>query len=253
MRGDAEHLPQCAVRLDQYLQRRVPVRVGQCAACASRQPGPLTGPGAPRPSPHSAVNPMQFPTLRGCAAALILCAALPALAEVPAKPVAQPAAKAAPKAAVKAAKAVAAKKALTPPPEPVLVEADEAQLAASERAYLGDYACEFKETVHIDKHPRNAGYINVAWKKQLITMKPVLSSTGALRLEDVSGRTLMIQIANKSMLLDTSIGQRLLDDCVHPEQIKLMEAARAAKLANPEADAAEAARNSLGITPTAGK
>lgn len=190
---------------------------------------------------------MQIPPLRHTAAALILCAALPVLAQTaPAKPAAKPAAVAKP------AKA-AAKKTPPPPPEPVLTEADEAQLAASERAYLGDYACEFKETVHIDKHPKVAGYINVAWKKQLITMKPVLSSTGALRLEDVTGRTLMIQIANKSMLLDTKIGQRLLDDCVHPEQERLIAAAKAAKLADPEGEAAEAARNGLGITPKAGK
>ena len=129
----------------------------------------------------------------------------------------------------------------------------ETQLAAAERAYLGDYACEFKESVHINKHPKVAGYINVAWKKQVITMKPVLSSTGALRLEDVTGRTLMIQIANKSMLLDTKIGQRLLDDCVHPEQTKLMEAAKAARIADPEAEAAAQARNGLGITPTGSK
>jgi len=148
---------------------------------------------------------------------------------------------------------VQAKKAPPPPPEPVLLDADEAQLAAAERAHLGDYACEFKHSVHIDKHPKVAGYITVAWQKLTLTMKPVLSSTGALRLEDVTGRTLMIQIANKSMLLDTKIGQRLLDDCVHPEQEKLMAAAKAARMADPEADAAESARNSLGITPAAGK
>jgi len=195
---------------------------------------------------------MQFLPLRSSVAALILCAALPALAQTPAakpgdkpaavKPAARPMAKAAP-----------AKKTPPPPPEPVLTDADEMQLAAAERAYLGDYGCEFKETVRIDKHPKVAGYINVAWKKLLITMKPVLSSTGALRLEDVTGRTLMIQIANKSMLLDTKIGQRLLDDCVHPEHVKLMEAAKAARIADPEAEAAAAARSSLGITPTAGK
>lgn len=194
-----------------------------------------------------------MPSLRGSAAALILCAALPALAQTaPAKPAAAKPAAAKP-AAKATAKAAPAKKTPSPPPEPVLVDADEAQLAAAERAYLGDYACEFKESVHIDKHPKTAGYINVAWKKQVITMKPVLSSTGALRLEDVTGRTLMIQIANKSMLLDTKIGQRLLDECIHPEQVKLMEAARAAKINDPEAEAAAAARNSLGITPTAGK
>lgn len=190
---------------------------------------------------------MLSPSLRGCAAALVLCAALPALADPsPDKPAA---AKPAPKAAAKPL--AAAKKAPPPPPEPVLTDADETQLAAAERAYLGDYACEFKETVHIDKHPKVAGYINVAWKKNLITMKPVLSSTGALRLEDVTGRTLMIQIANKSMLLDTKIGQRLLDDCVHPEQARLMAEAQAAKIADPEAEAAASARSSLGITPTA--
>jgi hypothetical protein len=191
---------------------------------------------------------MQFLSLRGGAAALILCAALPAMAvqTTPAKP-------AATKPAAKSAKAAPAKKTPAPPPEPVLAEADEAQIAASERAYLGDYACEFKETVHIDKNPKVAGYIDVAWKKQVITMKPVLSSTGALRLEDVTGRTLMIQIANKSMLLDTKLGQRLLDDCVHPEQARLMAEAKAAKINDPEAEAAAAARNSLGITPAAGK
>jgi hypothetical protein len=189
---------------------------------------------------------MPMPSLRGSAAALILCAALPALAQTaPAKPTAKPAHKAA------AAKAAPVKKAPPVPAESVLADADEAQLAAAERAYLGDYACEFKETVHIDKHPKVAGYLDVAWKKQVFTMKPVLSSTGALRLEDVTGRTLMIQIANKSMLLDTKIGQRLIDDCIHPEQKRLMEEARAAKINDPEAEAAESARNGLGITPVA--
>ena len=195
---------------------------------------------------------MQFPSLRGSAAALILCAALPVLAQTPApKPAAKPAVKAA--TSTKSAKAAPTKKTPAPPPEPVLVDADEAQLAAAERAYLGEYACEFKQTVHIEKHPKIAGYINVGWQKQTFTMKPVLSSTGALRLEDVTGRTLMIQIANKSMLLDTKIGQRLLDDCVHPEQARLMAESKELQNADPEAQAAASARNSLGITPTAGK
>jgi hypothetical protein len=199
---------------------------------------------------------MLFPSLRGSAAALILCAALPALAQAPApkpaaaKPAAAKPAGAKPAPAKPAPKAVAKKTTPPPPPEPVLVDADEAQLAAAERAYLGDYACEFKETVHIAKHPKTAGYVDVLWKKNRITMKPVLSSTGALRLEDVTGRTLMIQIANKSMLLDTKIGQRLLDECIHPEQEKLIAAAKAARIADPEAEAAATARSSLGITPS---
>ncbi|CAM3954946.1 hypothetical protein [Roseateles saccharophilus] len=181
---------------------------------------------------------MQSFSLRGSAAALILSTALSALAQTtPAKPAV------APHATKKIAKAAPAKKA--PPPEPVLTEASEEQLAAADRAYLGEYHCEFKQVIDIEKHPKMAGYIDVAWQKQRITMKPVLSSTGALRLEDVTGRTLMIQIANKSMLLDTKLGQRLVDDCVHPEQARLMAEARAAAAAHPET----AAANSIGITP----
>jgi hypothetical protein len=186
-------------------------------------------------------------SFRSAAAALVLSAALPALAQAPAN---KPAA--AKPASAKPAAKTPAKKNSPPPPEPVLTDADEMQLAAAERAHLGDYACEFKESVHIQKHPKVAGYVDVVWKKNTFTMKPVLSSTGALRLEDVTGRTLMIQIANKSMLLDTKIGQRLLDECVHPEQERLMAAAKAARMQDPEAEAA-AARNSLGITPAAGK
>ena len=49
-------------------------------------------------------------------------------------------------------------------------------------------------------------------------MKPVLSSTGALRLEDVKGQTLLLQIANKSMLMDQKAGRRVVDGCVHEKQ-----------------------------------
>jgi hypothetical protein len=36
--------------------------------------------------------------------------------------------------------------------------------------------------------------------------------------EDVKGVGLLIQIANKSMLMDTKAGKRLVDDCVHEKQ-----------------------------------
>jgi hypothetical protein len=51
-----------------------------------------------------------------------------------------------------------------------------------------------------------------------------LSSTGALRLEDVKGQTLMLQIAHKSMLMDVKIGQRLVDDCMHAKQLEAKRA-----------------------------
>ena len=118
-----------------------------------------------------------------------------------------------------------------PPPPPPLPEADEDQLAAAQRAYLGTYDCEFKQTINISLDPKNLGYVDVHLLKQVYVMKPVLSSTGALRLEDVTGRTLMIQIANKSMLLDVKLGQRLVDDCISPQQRELMAQMAAAKAA----------------------
>lgn len=136
-----------------------------------------------------------------------------------------------PAAAKPAAKAKPKATKPVPPPPPPLPEADEAQLAAAERAYLGTYDCEFKQTIHISKDAKDVGYIDVVLGKQTFVMKPVLSSTGALRLEDVTGKTLMIQIANKSMLLDVKLGQRLVDDCISPQQRELIAAMAAAKAA----------------------
>jgi hypothetical protein len=108
------------------------------------------------------------------------------------------------------------------PPAPALPLADAEQLVAAALAYLGDYECEFNEKVEIEKSPRFEGYLDVKHRKSLWTMKPVLSKTGALRLEDVKGRTLLLQIANKSMLMDVKIGQRLVDNCIHEKQREAM-------------------------------
>ena len=102
------------------------------------------------------------------------------------------------------------------------------QLAAAALAHYGDYACEFDQTVNVGATPQHDGYVDVHFKSQTWTMKPVLSSTGALRLEDVKGRMLMLQIANKSMLMDASLGQRVVDGCMHEKQ-RMATAAAAAQ------------------------
>lgn len=174
---------------------------------------------------------------------LVACGAAVAQSSAPAKPAAKPA-------AVKAAKAAPAKAAA--PAAPVLADASDEQIEAAKRAYLGVYECEFKQSVNLQPHPKVAGYVDVAWQKQVITMKPVLSSTGALRLEDVTGRTLMIQIGNKSMLMDTKIGQRLVDECIHPEQRALIEAHKAARAAAAASGVPFDNGSGLGIAPKSG-
>ncbi|MBV8379256.1 MAG: hypothetical protein JO369_00635 [Paucibacter sp.] len=104
------------------------------------------------------------------------------------------------------------------PAAPALPDATPEQLDAAKMVYIGKYECEFKETVDVEANAKHNGYIDVHWRKNTYTMKPVLSSTRAIRLEDVTGKTLVVQIANKSMLLDVKLGQRLVDDCESSEQ-----------------------------------
>ena len=118
------------------------------------------------------------------------------------------------------AKSKPAPKAAAAPAAKPLPPASQEQLDAAERTLFGAYACEFDQKIDIEMNPKSRGYVDVKFKTSVFTMKPVLSSTGALRLEDVTGRTLMLQIANKSMLLDTKIGQRMVDNCIHPTQAK---------------------------------
>ena len=104
-------------------------------------------------------------------------------------------------------------------------------------AHLGEYQCEFKRMIRVLAHPRQEGYVDLHFDKQVVTARPVLSSTGAVRLEDVKGRYLMVQIAFKSMLMDTKLGQRVADECLH-------DAHHDARRAAAEAPPAEG----LGIT-----
>jgi hypothetical protein len=142
------------------------------------------------------------------ALAACLCVAIAANAQTasPAKP------------SAKAAKA-AAKKSVPPAPAEVpLAAAGGEQIAAAALALYGEYACEFDQSLVVSTTPGHDGYVDVRFKAQTWTMLPVLSSTGALRLEDVKGRMLLIQIANKSMLMDTQLGHRVVDGCMHEKQ-----------------------------------
>ena len=111
----------------------------------------------------------------------------------------------------------------------IIPAASAEQIEASKQVYYGTYDCEFKQTVHISEDPKHSSYVDVTHGKARYLMKPVMSSTGAVRLEDVRGETLMVQISSKSMLLNVRTGQRVIDDCITPHQRELVEAARAAK------------------------
>lgn len=116
----------------------------------------------------------------------------------------------------KPAKTAAASKAS---PDPAT--ATPAQLAAAERVYYGTYVCEFDQKVQVSTLAKFPGYAELRFGKSVYVMRPVESTTGAIRLEDVKGETLVVQIAAKSMLLNVKTGHRILDDCVSDKQGKL--------------------------------
>jgi hypothetical protein len=110
-------------------------------------------------------------------------------------------------------------------PVATLAAASPEQIDAAGRALMGTYECEFNQSINVVMNEKSPGYVDVKHQKAVYTMKPVQSSTGALRLEDVKGKTLWLQIANKSMLMDVKAGRRIVDSCVHADQ---REAAAAA-------------------------
>jgi len=103
---------------------------------------------------------------------------------------------------------------------PSLPAAEAEQQLAASLALVGPYDCEFKQTLSVSKHPVD-GYMVVTFSSKAYTMKPVRSSTGAVRMEEVgNGPMLLVQIPTKSMLMDTARGRRIVDACVHETQAK---------------------------------
>lgn len=149
------------------------------------------------------------------AAAAVLASTHNAVAQTTDKAAAKPAAAAASKPAAK--KPAAAKPAPKAAASKALPAATPEQLTAADRALKGSYDCDFNQKINVSQNS-SQGYVDVTSGKNKYTMKPIITSTGALRMEDVTGRMLLLQIANKSMLMDTKLGQRVVDNCVHPSQ-----------------------------------
>lgn len=196
------------------------------------------------------------------ASALLLLAPAMALAQTtPAQPAAKsetkaaatkPAAKPAPKTAAKseakptkaAAKEPAAKKAAVAKAEPtssrtqlksatsqvaagiIAAEAalSPAELAIAERVHTGRMPCELGAFVTVTADPATPGHFHVEGKGFKYFMSPVATTTGTVRLEDQKGGAVWLQIANKSMLMNQKLGQRLADECMSAEQVVVAEA-----------------------------
>lgn len=93
-----------------------------------------------------------------------------------------------------------------------------AELAIAQRIEVGLVQCELGASVTIAADPKLPGYFDVHGKKFRFRMVPVVTSTGAIRLEDPQAGAVWLQLSNKSMLMNQKLGSRLADACVTSAQ-----------------------------------
>ena len=93
------------------------------------------------------------------------------------------------------------------------------ELAIAQRVHQGHLACELGTSIRVEHDAAQPGHFNVQGKGFRYRMRPVVTSTGAIRLEDAKAGAVWLQLANKSMLMDQKKGRRVADECAHPEQL----------------------------------
>lgn len=131
---------------------------------------------------------------------------VPAAAPVLASRTAKPVATALPAAHVSAAAA---------PHDAVSAE----ELAIAQRVHQGHLACELGASIRVEQDAAQPGYFHLQGKGFRYRMRPVVTSTGAIRLEDSKAGAVWLQLANKSMLMDQKQGRRVADECANAEQL----------------------------------
>lgn len=97
------------------------------------------------------------------------------------------------------------------------------ELAIAERVHTGHIPCELGASVHVEADAKSPGHFRIDGKGFNYYMSPIATSTGAVRLEDQKAGAVWIQIANKSMLMNQKLGQRLADECMSPQQVAVTE------------------------------
>lgn len=115
----------------------------------------------------------------------------------------------------------------------------EEQQAVAPRVHHGDAQCEFNQKVNLTPHPDKPGRFRLQFGKMVYNMVPEPTTTGAVRLEDKKAGVVWLQIPAKSMLMNSKVGQRMVDSCVHPAQLPVANAAPVA------------AEGGIGIAPAA--
>ena len=106
-----------------------------------------------------------------------------------------------------------------PKPEPAPEPLSEQQLEVATRVQIGSVDCEFEQKVELLAVAEQPGLFHLRHGGKRYTMVPQPTSSGAVRLEDAKAGIVWLQIPAKSMLMNTRIGQRLVDNCQNAAQL----------------------------------
>lgn len=109
-------------------------------------------------------------------------------------------------------------------PSAFAVDLDDKALAVAEQVHTGRIVCELGNVVLITPDAHNRGVFLLQMGKHRFHLSPVSSATGAIRLEDAQEGAMWLQLANKSMLMNSKLGQRMADECQSPAQVTVAEA-----------------------------
>ncbi|WP_310626939.1 hypothetical protein [Limnohabitans sp.] len=115
---------------------------------------------------------------------------------------------------------------------PVAAPVQSVQAIAPEvgEVHTGHMVCELGNAVTVMPDQQQPTRFVVQMKKHTYFMTPVQTATGAVRLEDTQAGAMWLQLPNKSMLMNSKLGQRMADECQSERQ---MTEARRIKLDLP--------------------
>ena len=97
------------------------------------------------------------------------------------------------------------------------------QEAVAGQVHTGQMACELGNFVTVTANPQQPNHFIVKMNKHTFAMSPVETTTGAVRLEDAQAGAMWLQLANKSMLMNSKLGQRMADECQSEQQIAVAQ------------------------------
>jgi hypothetical protein len=96
----------------------------------------------------------------------------------------------------------------------------DAQTSDTSDVHVGRMVCELGNAVSVIPDASQPGSYWVQMRQHRFHMKPVTTTTGAVRLEDPKAGAMWLQLPHKSMLMNSKLGQRMADECQSAHQVE---------------------------------